>query len=214
MVVPKWLQPRWVGAIPQSNGTKLPLLGLGTWQATEDEMRNAMRVALDTGYRYFDTAQFYFNEHIIGEILEEYYKAGKLKRSDVFLTTKLNVHLHRPDDAREAIRKSLADLRTDYVDLFLIHFPFPYKKGADGNPERAEHGPGVIDLVPHIDTWRVLEEYYRDGVFKSIGVSNFNEQQLLDLYEQADIKPHNLQWAKSRSTFTIRNVRWSRFASG
>jgi alcohol dehydrogenase (NADP+) len=187
-----WLQPRWVGAVTQSNGTKLPLLGLGTWLSADDELRQALRVALDAGYRYIDTAFFYNNEHIIGEVLQEYYDAGKLKRSDLFLTTKLGIYLHRPEDVQDSIQHSLKALRTDYIDLYLIHIPTPFKRGSDGKPEM--DGEKMIpDLVPLIDTWRVMEEYYRSGVLRSLGVSNFTETQLLDLYDQAEIKPHNHQ---------------------
>ncbi|KAH7726167.1 Protein T08H10.1 [Aphelenchoides avenae] len=194
MVASTWLQPRWVGAVQLSNGVKLPLLGLGTWLANEpEELRKAIRTALDIGYRYFDTAEFYGNEHVLGEVLEEYYQARKLKRSDVFLTTKLNGNAHRPEYTREAIQGSLRALKTDYIDMMLIHVPMAFKRSADGGFETGEDGQWIADLVPHIDTWRAFEELYRAGVLRSLGVSNFNEKQLVDLYEKADVKPHNLQ---------------------
>lgn len=83
--------------------------------------------ALDIGYRYIDTASAYGNEHIIGDVLKEYYDAGKLRRSDVFLTTKLPPFAHEPKVAQQFLAKSLKNLHTNYLDLYLIHAPTPCK---------------------------------------------------------------------------------------
>jgi len=172
-----------------SNGKDLPLLGLGTWQATDEtELETTIKTALDIGYRYFDTAALYQNEHIIGRILSEYIKEGKIKREDIFITTKLALYGH--DEPAKYIDESLEKLRTDYIDLFLIHAPTPVKPCS---PEELFTGKGENALTPHIDTWKVLEKYYNDGKLKAIGVSNFNEEQLQDLYDKATVKPMNNQ---------------------
>jgi diketogulonate reductase-like aldo/keto reductase len=181
-----------IPTIKQSNGVELPLFGLGTWLSTDvDQLKTALRTALDSGYRYIDTAYLYKNEKIIGEVLEEYYKAGKLKREDIFITTKLPTYGH--SNPERYLKESLESLRTNYVDLYLVHTPLPSKAAPSGTDAEMVDGKIVPDLIPHIDTWRVLEKAYKAGTVKSIGLSNFNAKQIQDLYDQAEVKPQNLQ---------------------
>ncbi|CAD5231218.1 unnamed protein product [Bursaphelenchus xylophilus] len=178
-----------------SNGVKFPLIGYGTWLSDNPEtLEKCLRVALDAGYRYIDTAYLYKNEHVIGEVLEEYYKAGKFKREDIFLTTKLPLQGHVPEDAEYFIQYSLKALKTDYIDLYLIHNACCAKMDPN-TKEPIEAEPEILEPnnVPHIDTWRVLEKYYKQGTFRAIGVSNFTVPQLEDLYNKAEVKPQNLQ---------------------
>ncbi|KAI6213101.1 hypothetical protein M3Y94_00110100 [Aphelenchoides besseyi] len=184
-----------IGHVEQSNGTKLPLFGLGTWLASDPEqLKSALRAALDAGYRYIDTAAAYGNEDVIGDVLQEYYDAGKLKREDIWITTKLPFYANDPSVAEELIQRSLKKLRTNYIDLYLVHLSMPMKPNSDHTgPEKDQNGKFIPVEVPHIDTWRVLEKHYKAGTFKSIGVSNFNAKQLQELYDKAEVKPHNLQ---------------------
>ncbi|KAI6206321.1 Aldo-ket-red domain-containing protein [Aphelenchoides besseyi] len=178
-----------------ANGNQMPLIGLGTWLASNpNELKDAVRVALDSGYKHIDTATMYHNEGPIGEVLQEFYDAGKLKRQDIFLTTKLPFEAHDPALAEKVIERSLKNLRTDYIDLYLVHTPVPFKPNAQGDGPEMDSEKRFIPIdVPIIDTWRVVERYYKKGVFKAIGVSNFNAQQLQELYDKAEIKPMNLQ---------------------
>uniref|UniRef100_A0A914CNJ4 NADP-dependent oxidoreductase domain-containing protein n=1 Tax=Acrobeloides nanus TaxID=290746 RepID=A0A914CNJ4_9BILA len=177
-----------IPTLKMHNGLETPIIGLGT--ATDiqnpnvEELNKAFDAALDAGYRLFDTAALYNNEAIIGDFFEEKFKQGNLKRSDIFITTKLWISEFQPENAEKAIKASLERLRTNYIDLYLLHGPTPVK---------IENGQTVPDLVPHIETWRVLEKYYKNGTFKSIGLSNFTIPQIQDLIKQAEIKPHNLQ---------------------
>uniref|UniRef100_A0A7E4VUD6 Aldo_ket_red domain-containing protein n=1 Tax=Panagrellus redivivus TaxID=6233 RepID=A0A7E4VUD6_PANRE len=182
-----------VPSVPMSSGRHLPLLGLGTWLANnEAELDAAVRAALDCGYRYIDTAFVYKNEHVIGAVVKEYIDAGKFKREDIFITTKLPMYGHA--HAAEYIQKSLKNLQTDYVDLYLIHIPIPFQREEGNDAPKAVDGVFVPDLsVPYIETWKVLEKHYNEGKLKAIGVSNFNEEQLQDLYNKATVKPHNIQ---------------------
>ncbi|KAI1731044.1 aldo/keto reductase family domain-containing protein [Ditylenchus destructor] len=181
------------GAIKLSNGVNLPLFGLGTFLASDaSQLKTALRAALDCGYRYIDTAYRYKNEAVIGEVLQEYYDAGKLKREDIFLTTKLPFYGHgNPEDF---LQNSLKTLQTDYIDLFLMHTPLPSKLNAEGTDFlQGPDGKPVPELIPLIDTWRFMEKHYKAGTLKAIGISNFNAKQIQELYDQAEIKPHNLQ---------------------
>jgi len=184
-----------VGFIEQSNGTKLPQLGLGTWLANDHtQLKDALRAALDIGYRYIDTAAAYGNEDAIGEVLQEYYDAGKLQRSDIFLTTKLPLYAHEPEMAQKLLERSLKNLHTNYLDLYLMHTPLPCKPNDDLTDAVQDADGKLIPIeVPILDTWRVLEEHYKAGVLKSIGISNFNARQIKELHEEAEIKPQNLQ---------------------
>ncbi|CAH1271116.1 AKR1B10 [Branchiostoma lanceolatum] len=171
-----------------SSGKTMPLLGLGTWQSTSEQVINAVKTAIDAGYRHIDTAQVYGNEKDVGQAIKEKIAEGKIKREDVFVTTKLKPNFSRPEHVREAMTQSLADLGLDYVDLYLIHSPINFKYGTDpftyaGNPEE------IYDDVDYIDTWRGMEPLVDEGLAKSIGGSNFNSQQLERLLQNSRIKP-------------------------
>jgi 2,5-diketo-D-gluconate reductase A len=160
-----------VTVIPQvmlNNGQQIPQFGLGVFQVPPKETFAAVASALEAGYRHIDTAEMYGNEAEVGAAVR---KSG-LDRGDVFLTTKLNNDKHRPDDARAAFDSSLKALGTDYVDLFLIHWPLPTKYDGD-----------------YVSTWLTLEEFYRDGRAKSIGVSNFQPHHLRRIHQEGGITP-------------------------
>jgi 2,5-diketo-D-gluconate reductase A len=151
-----------------NNGQKIPQFGFGVFLVPPKETQAAVTSALEAGYRHIDTAQMYGNEAEVGAAVR---KSG-LDRGDVFLTTKLNNDKHRPDDARAAFDSSLKALGTDYVDLFLIHWPLPTKYDGD-----------------YVSTWLTLEEFYRDGRAKSIGVSNFQPHHLRRIHQEGGITP-------------------------
>ena len=158
-------------AVPQitlNNGQSIPQLGFGVFQIEPEHTVEAVNTALQTGYRHIDTAEGYGNEKEVGEAVA---KSG-LNRADVFVTSKLGNDAHRPDDARRAFDASLQALGFDYLDLFLIHWPLPTKYDGD-----------------FVSTWRTLEEFYRAGRARSIGVSNFQPHHLRRLHEETEIPP-------------------------
>ncbi|KAH7718841.1 oxidoreductase, partial [Aphelenchoides avenae] len=173
---------------------KLPLIGLGTRNpmTNVEELKAGLRAAFDAGYRFIDTAYIYYNESIIGEVLQEYYDSGKLRRADVFICSKLPCFAHNPKDAEEVLKESLHALRTDYIDLYLIHQPTPLKRGPSG-AARDVDGRFIPDLVPHIVTWTFMEKFHKRGVLRFIGLSNFNRDQIEDICRKAEIMPHHLQ---------------------
>ncbi|KAI6183502.1 alcohol dehydrogenase [Aphelenchoides bicaudatus] len=176
-----------------SNGVKQPLIGLGTLMNKDrDELKQTIETALDAGYRYFDTAWYYGNESLIGEIFAEIFKKGPLKREDIFVTTKLPPHRYEPREAEKTFNQQLKDLQTDYVDLYLLHSPCTTEMNEDGSA-KMKGEENVPSFLPHIETWRVLEKLYKEGKAKSIGISNFSPKQTQALYDQAEIKPHNTQ---------------------
>jgi 2,5-diketo-D-gluconate reductase A len=157
-----------VPTIILNDGSVIPQLGFGVFQIQPADTAKAVGVALDVGYRHIDTAEMYGNEKQVGQAI----RASGLDRSEVFVTSKLNNGFHRPDDARSAFAGTLADLGTDYVDLFLIHWPLPTRYDGD-----------------FVSTWRVLEEFRRDGRARSIGVSNFQTAHLLRLAAESETVP-------------------------
>ncbi len=157
-----------VPTITLNDGARIPQLGFGVYQVAPEDTAEAVRIALETGYRHVDTAQMYGNEREAGQGIRN---AG-LDRADVFVTSKLNNGFHKPDDARREFDRTLSALGSDYVDLFLIHWPLP----------TLYHG----DFV---STWQTLEEFARDGRARSIGVSNFQTAHLERLAREADTTP-------------------------
>ncbi|KAK6187400.1 hypothetical protein SNE40_005438 [Patella caerulea] len=179
-------------AIPMvifNNGNKFPILGLGTLAANSDDCKNAVRAALDAGYRHFDTAYAYGNEADIGEVLQEYMNAGKLTRSDFFVTTKLWLTYHQPDRVLECLDLSLSKLKLEYVDLFLMHTPCAFEDTGNGFfPIRDDGTPAFLNIPPE-ETWKGMERAVTDGKAKNIGVSNFSCGQIERICKIATIKP-------------------------
>ena len=151
-----------------NNGRTIPQLGFGVFQVEPADTVEAVTAALQAGYRHIDTAEMYGNEKEVGEAIA---KSG-LNRADVFVTSKLSNDAHLPDDARAAFDLSLEELGLDYLDLFLIHWPLPTRYDGD-----------------FVSTWRTLEEVYRDGRARSIGVSNFQPHHIRRLHAEAEVPP-------------------------
>jgi len=149
-------------------GQPIPQLGFGVFLIRPPDTVAAVRTALQVGYRHIDTAEMYGNEKEVGEAIAQ----SGLPRSEVFVTSKLNNDAHRPDDARRAFDQTLKALGSDYVDLFLIHWPLPMRYDGD-----------------FVSTWHTLSEFYREGRARSIGVSNFQAHHLRRLHAQSDIPP-------------------------
>ncbi|WP_433652551.1 aldo/keto reductase [Micromonospora zamorensis] len=154
--------------ISLNDGTTIPQLGFGVFQIEPKDTAAAVTTALETGYRHIDTAEMYGNEAEVGEAV----RTSGLDRGSVYVTSKLNNGFHRPDDARKAFDSTLAALKMDYIDLFLIHWPLPTLYDGD-----------------FVSTWKVLEEFQRDGRARSIGVSNFQVAHLERLAAEADVVP-------------------------
>jgi 2,5-diketo-D-gluconate reductase A len=157
-----------VPSIQLNDGNSIPQLGFGVFQIPPEETAEAVRLALEIGYRHIDTAEMYGNEREVGEAL----RASGLDRGEVFVTSKLNNAYHRPDDARHAFDQTLSELGFDHVDLFLIHWPLPTLYDGD-----------------FVSTWRTLEEFKADGRARSIGVSNFEVDHLERLAAETDVVP-------------------------
>jgi 2,5-diketo-D-gluconate reductase A len=151
-----------------NNGQRIPQFGFGVFQIKPADTVEATLRALEAGYRHIDTAEMYGNEREVGEAVA---KSG-IDRADVFVTSKLNNGFHRPDDARRAFDETLRALGFDYVDLFLIHWPLPTRYDGD-----------------FVSTWQTLEEFYRDGRARSIGVSNFQPHHLRRLHQETQVLP-------------------------
>lgn len=152
--------------IKLNNGMEIPQIGVGTWTLKDEIATLNVKLALEAGFRHIDTAQMYENEDAVGQGIID----SKVPREEIFLTTKVSTTTMRKgkEGVRKSIEESLAKLKTDYLDLLLIHWP-------------------VKDCVK--DTWLVMEEFVKQGKVKSLGVSNFNRHHLEDLLSYAEIRP-------------------------
>ncbi len=146
-----------------ANGVKMPQLGYGVYQVTKEECERCVLDALDVGYRAIDTAQSYFNEAEVGEAIAE----SGIDRKEIFLTTKVWIEHYGYEQAKESVLQSMEKLKTDYIDLVLLHQPFADYYGA----------------------YRALEDLYEEGKLRAIGVSNFYPDRLVDIASFARIKP-------------------------
>src|SRR3954468_12273356 len=151
-----------------NDGNAIPQLGFGVFQIDPDATAEAVRCALDIGYRHIDTAEMYENERGVGEGI----RASGIDRGDIWITSKLNNNAHEPDDARRAFEATLGEIGFDYVDLFLIHWPRQTLYDGD-----------------FVSTWKVREEFKADGRARSIGISNFLVEHLQRVLDEGDVVP-------------------------
>jgi 2,5-diketo-D-gluconate reductase A len=158
-----------VTAVPSvllNNGVEIPQLGFGVFKVPPEQTEDVTRTALEVGYRHVDTAQMYGNEAGVGRAI----RAAGLPRDEVFVTSKLDNGNHARDDALRSFDRTLAELGSDQVDLFLIHWPLP-------------------DVGDYVDTWHTMEEIYRSGRARAIGVSNFQPHHLRRLLAAGEVVP-------------------------
>ncbi len=182
-----------------SNGVRMPIVGYGVYQVAKDECTRCVLDALRAGYRSIDTAQAYFNEGEVGEAVS----SSGISRSELFLTSKVWISHYGYDECRKSVEESLKKLKTDYLDLMLLHQPFADYYGA----------------------WRALEDMYDEGILKAIGVSNFYPDRLVDIaafsritpmVNQVETHPHYQQneARKWMAKYNVQHEAWAPFGEG
>ncbi len=170
-----------------SNGDSMPILGLGTWKATGEVVKQAVIDAVYLGYRHIDTATIYGNEAEIGEALSFLFEEGIVRREEMFITSKLWNNAHAPEDVLPALKDSLQKLNLEYLDLYLIHWPIAFRRDTP-LPLGPEDFIPLLDL-PIKDTWEQMENAKMMGLSRHIGVSNFSIRKLEPLLKNTRIVP-------------------------
>ena len=158
-----------------SNGVAIPKIGLGTWLIDNTKVGEVVKDALLLGYIHIDTAQAYGNEEGIGEALS----TSNIDRKDIFITSKVRAEIKNYEDAKASIEESLKKLKTDYIDLMLIHCPQPWD----------EIGQSYRYEKENLQVWKAMVEAYNEGKLKAIGVSNFNINDLNNIIENSSVTP-------------------------
>ena len=159
-----------------SNGDAMPTLGLGTWKSKPGEVYNAIREAIKIGYRHIDCAYIYMNEAEIGQAFSDAFQTGDVKREELWITSKLWNNAHLTSDVRPALEKTLTDLRLDYLDLYLMHWPVALKPGV-AFPKSADDFIS-LEEIPIISTWQEMEKCAQAGMTRHIGVCNLSIKNL------------------------------------
>lgn len=175
-----------------NNGLKMPILGLGTWKSKAGEVEAAVKKALEVGYRHIDCAYIYGNENEVGAALKYGLEELQIPRQDLFVTSKLWNIFHKPQDVEEACKRSLKSLGLDYLDLYLIHWPTGFVNLDEGKTNFPTNPDGSVlyDCDTHpTDTYLALEKLVEKGLVKSIGLSNFNSEQIQDILDKGKVKP-------------------------
>jgi diketogulonate reductase-like aldo/keto reductase len=181
-------------ALPLAHGSgAMPALGFGTLIPDPLVTRRATLAALEAGFCHLDCAERYRNEEAVGEAMREMSEAGRLRREDVFVTTKLWNNNHRPERVRPAFEASLRRLQLDYMDCYLIHTPFAFQPGDEQDPRDAQ-GKVIYDFgVTLAETWQAMECLVDEGRCRSIGLSDVGLEQLKEIVAVARIKPAVVQ---------------------
>lgn len=166
-----------------NTGAQIPAIGFGTWQ-DKDAQEPAVTIALKAGYRHIDTARIYGTEVAVGNAIK---KSG-IPREELFITTKLWNNSHHPDDVEKAIDASLKDLGTNYLDLYLMHWPSPFARGDSMFPKDS-NGKVKTGSTDYVDTYKAMEKLVQSGKTRAIGVSNFSKAELERLIQETSTVP-------------------------
>ncbi len=188
----KKINPSDVPCKKLSNGAEIPVVGLGTFGSdnySAQEIADAVDFAIRHGYRHIDCASVYMNEKEIGESLDNLLTDGVVKREDLWITSKVWNDMHGEGEVIESCKKTLADLQLDYLDLYLVHWPFPnyHAPGCDGDARNPDSKPYIHD--EYMVVWRQMEQLVEMGLVKSIGTSNMTISKMELLLRDAKIKP-------------------------
>ncbi|MDK9705446.1 MAG: aldo/keto reductase [Desulforhopalus sp.] len=173
--------------LPVTAEHTIPALGLGTWKSNKGEVGAAVAKAIEIGYRHIDCAPIYMNEQEVGEALHGVLVSGQVKREELWITSKLWNNAHAKKHVRPALEKTLKDLRLEYLDLFLIHWPVHFQPNVLF-PRKPEEFLAP-EAIPLSETWQAMEALVDKGLCRFIGVCNFHLGRLQALKEQARIQP-------------------------
>jgi alcohol dehydrogenase (NADP+) len=180
--------------IPLAHGVgAIPAVGFGTLIPDSIVAKQAIKVALEVGFRHLDGAEVYRNEDVVGDAMREAFEAGTVNREELFVTTKLWNNNHRPDRVKAAFEASLRRLQLDYLDCYLIHTPFAFPPGDEQHPRNEQDEPIYDAGVTLVETWRAMERLVDEGRCRAIGLSDITLPKLKEIVAVARIKPAVVQ---------------------
>jgi diketogulonate reductase-like aldo/keto reductase len=168
---------------------EIPALGFGTSLSDNTKTRDAVKTAVEVGFRHLDAAERYRNEAEVGAALKELFAQRTVRREELFVTTKLWNNNHRPERVKPALQASLNRLGLDAVDLYLVHTPFAFKPGDDQDPRDIHGAVAYDDGVTLAETWAAMESLVDEGLTRAIGLSDIDAEGAREIVDSARIKP-------------------------